>query len=80
MSADRPLSPDEIAAIERGIDKMGWPEITAFQESLSQDVYEDAGGLMLRKIKRLFGIRHDPVLTYREAARAMLNEATGPKP
>jgi hypothetical protein len=66
----RPM--DEMAIVERVIDRMGWDEIHAFQEHLGQDVREDAGGLMLRKIKRLFGIRRDTVQTYQDAARAML--------
>jgi hypothetical protein len=71
------LDENEEEALERAIDRMGWPEINAFQERLSLDVYEDAGGFMLRKIKRLFGIRRDPVLTYQDAARAMLAQRGG---
>lgn len=69
------LNENESDALERAINRMGWPEIHAFQERLQQDVYEDAGGLMIRKIKRLFGINRDPVLTYQEAARAMTAQA-----
>ena len=69
------LDENEADALERAIDRMGWDEIRAFQERLSQDVYEDAGGFMLRKIKRLFGIRRDPVLTYKDAARALVAQA-----
>lgn len=64
--------------LEQAIDRMGWPEIHAFNERLSQDVYEDAGGFMLRKIKRLFGIRRDPILTYQDAARALVAKAVQP--
>jgi hypothetical protein len=69
------LDENEDDALERAIDRMGWAEINAFNERAYQDVYEDAGGFLLRKIKRLFGIRRDPVLTYQDAARAMVEEA-----
>lgn len=65
----------EMAAVERAIDRMGWAEIHAFQAELrrGQDIYEDAGGFMLRAIKALFGVkRADPITTYQDAARAML--------
>jgi hypothetical protein len=68
---------EELAAIERAIDRMGWPEIHAFQEELrkGQDIYEDAGGYFIRAIKALFGVRPgDPVTAYQDAARAMLAE------
>lgn len=69
------ITDEEAEIVERVIDRMGWPEIHAFQERMSQDVYEDAGGFMLRRIKRLFGIRRDPILTHQEACRAMLAQA-----
>lgn len=65
----------ETDALERAIDRMGWPEIHAFREHLAQDVLEDAGGFMIRKIKRLFGIKRDTVLSYQNAARAMIETA-----
>jgi hypothetical protein len=77
------LDENEAEALERAIDRMGWPEIHAFNERLSQDVYEDAGGFIIRKIKRLFGIRRDTVLSYQDAARAMVaaaNATTNPTP
>ena len=66
------------AALEEAIDRMGWPEIHAFQDELrkGQDVREDAGGFMLRAIKALFGIKPtDPVTTYQQAARALVDAA-----
>jgi len=72
------LSGWEDAAVDRAIDRMGWPEIHAFNYALrsGQDVREDAGGYMLRAIKALFGSKPaDPVLTYRAAARAMVELA-----
>lgn len=75
MGRDEPSPEDDLAAAERAIDRMGWDEIHAFQDRLGQSPYEDAGGFMLRKIKRLFGICPDPLPTYQEAARAMLAEA-----
>lgn len=63
-------------ACERAIDRMGWPEINAFKDELhgGQSVYEDAGGFMLRAIRRLFGLpsHRDEVVTYRQAARALI--------
>lgn len=63
------------AVIEARIDTLGWPEIHAFnaERRKGQDIYEDAGGFMLRAIKALFRIKpRDPVLTYRDAARAFV--------
>jgi len=63
-------------ALEEAIDRMGWPEIHAFEDELrkGQGVREDAGGFMLRAIKALFGLKPDTVETYRDAMRAMLKE------
>lgn len=64
----------ESAIIETAIDRMGWDEINAFYEETrrGQSIYEDAGGYMLRCIKRLFGLPpQDDVVTYQKAARAM---------
>lgn len=69
---------DEEGILRRAIDRMGWPEIHAFHAELrrGQDIHEDAGGFMLRAIKRLFGIKSEiPVTTYQEAARAMFKDA-----
>jgi hypothetical protein len=78
------LSPDEErVALERALDRMGWPEIDAFRDELrkGQDVYEDAGGYFMRAIKALFGIKpRDPMLTYQEAARALIEEASRVSP
>jgi len=74
VKARAELKASEQEVIERVINRMGWPEIHAFHERIGQDVYEDAGGFMIRKIKRLFGIKRDAVQTYQEAARATLAE------
>jgi hypothetical protein len=69
---------EELAALERAIDRMGWREIDAFHAELrkGQDVYEDAGGYFMRAIRALFGIAPpDPVLTYQNAARALVRKA-----
>jgi hypothetical protein len=77
--ATPPAPNDDLrAALEEAIDRMGWPEIHAFQDELrkGQDVREDAGGFMLRAIKALFGIKPtDPVTTYQQAARALVDAA-----
>lgn len=60
------------------VDRMGWPEIHAFNAELhkGQGVYEDAGGYMMRCIKCLFGIRpREEVYTYKQAMKAMIDEA-----
>jgi hypothetical protein len=66
--------------LEAAIDRMGWPEIHAFQDELKrgQDIREDAGGFMMRAIRRLFGLPspYSEVVTYQKAARAMLSAAT----
>ena len=69
----------EAEVLERAIERMGWPEIRAFEEELDrgQDVCEDAGGFMLRAVRRLFGLPSPQasVLTYQQAARAMVRRA-----
>ena len=62
-------------------DHLGWPDINRFHDELhkGQCVYEDAGGYMLRAIMALFGKKADPVLSYRDAARALL-QGTEPTP
>lgn len=71
------LSEEE--ALEAAVDRMGWPEIHAFQDELrkEQDYREDAGGFMMRAIRRLLGIPSpaDEVTTYQAAARAMVAKA-----
>jgi len=65
----------EEAALRAALDRIGWPEIRAFQAELArgQDIYEDAGGFMLRAIKALFGVkRADLVVTHRQAAEALV--------
>lgn len=59
-------------------DDLGWPDINRFHAELhkGQDVREDAGGYMIRAIMALFGKRADPVMSYREAAKALLEEAS----
>lgn len=69
----------ERAALERAIDRMGWPEIRAFHAELDrgQDVHEDAGGFMMRAVRALFGLPSPKVAveTYQAAARAMIRRA-----
>lgn len=83
---DMVLMPKEAEAREReileaAIDRMGWPEIRAFKEELrrGQDVFEDAGGFMMRAIRRIFGLPspYSEVVTYQQAARAMVAAAQG---
>lgn len=62
--------------LEATVERMGWPEIRAFNEELrkGQSIFEDAGGYMLRAIRRLFGLSEqtEEVVTYQRAARAAL--------
>lgn len=65
-------------AAEQAVDRMGWPEIHAYnkERAKGQSVHEDAGGYVMRCIGRLFGVKpRDEVVTYREAARAMVEKA-----
>lgn len=61
---------------------LGWPDIRRFQEVLrgGQDVREDGGGFFVRAIMALFGAKPDPVLTYQEAARALLEGVNSEEP
>lgn len=68
----------EQSTLERALDRMGWPEIHAFEAELrkGQDIREDAGGFMMRAIKALFGVQpRDPVQSYRTAAAALIAQA-----
>lgn len=75
---------DEREALEFAIDRMGWPEIHAFQDELrkGQDYREDAGGFMMRVIRRLFGLPSpvNEITTYQQAARAMVEKALSSSP
>ena len=55
---------------------IGWPEIHAFQDQLrlGQGIREDGGGFFVRCIMALFGRKPDPVETYRQATRRLLDE------
>ena len=55
-------------------DDIGWPDIHRFRSVLGagQDHREDAGGFFVRAIMALFGKRPDHVVTYRQAATALL--------
>ncbi|MCD6069605.1 MAG: hypothetical protein K0S42_121 [Microvirga sp.] len=62
------------------LDSIGWQEIDAYHLALrkGQDVYEDGGGFFARTIGALLGRpAPDPVLPYREAARALLAAREG---
>jgi hypothetical protein len=69
----------ERAMLEAAIDRMGWPEIHAFNAEMrkGQSVYEDAGGYIMRGLRRLFGMpeKRDEIVTYQQAARAMIDAA-----
>lgn len=73
------MTKEERAILEAAVDRMGWPEIRAFERELrrGQDIYEDAGGFLMRAFRRLFGLPSsvDKVMTYQQAARAMIDEA-----
>ncbi len=59
-------------------DDLGWPDIRRFQTALheGQGVREDGGGFFVRCILSMFGVERDPVETYREAARRLLEGRT----
>lgn len=54
---------------------IGWPEIRRFQAELDkgQSIDEDAGGYWIRAIMAMFGKRPDPVVTYQQAIRRLLD-------
>lgn len=66
-------------AAEQAVDRMGWPEIHAFraERAKGQSVFEDAGGYVMRCMRRLFGLPSPDteVVSYQNAARAMVAEA-----
>lgn len=66
------------------VDRMGWPEIHAFQDEMrkGQSIYEDAGGYFMRGLRRLFGLPSPDyeVVSYRRAARAMLETSRAGEP
>jgi hypothetical protein len=57
-------------------DLLGWDDIHRFNAELhkGQSVYEDAGGYFIRAIMALFGKKPDPVVSYRNAARSLLEQ------
>ena len=58
-------------------DHLGWPDIHRFHDELNrgQGIREDGGGFFVRAIMALLGKKPDPVETYQEAARRLLQEA-----
>ncbi|MGM4906303.1 hypothetical protein AB8B21_05500 [Tardiphaga sp. 866_E4_N2_1] len=70
----------EAEVLEAAINRMGWPEIHAFNDERrrGQDIYEDAGGFWMRAIRRLFGLPspYSEIETYQQAARRMVAEAS----
>lgn len=59
------------------VDEIGWDEIRAFREELhkGQSIYEDAGGYFIRAIRALLGKKSSPIMNYRSALQAMLEQA-----
>ena len=53
------VSDAELSAMERAIERMGWPEIHGFEAELfrGQDIHEDAGGYLMRAIPRCSACR-----------------------
>jgi hypothetical protein len=70
---------DAEIALEAACDAITWTQIHAYHKELrrGQDIYEDAGGFFRRAIRALLGKSSpDPVVSYREAARALIREAS----
>lgn len=69
----------EQEALEGAIERMGWPEIHAFQDEMrkGQSIFEDAGSYMMRCIRRLFGLPQidEEIITYQRAAKVMADKA-----
>jgi hypothetical protein len=55
-------------------DLLQWDDIHRFNAELrkGQDYREDAGGFFIRALSALFGAKPDPVVSYRDAAKALL--------
>ena len=55
---------------------LGWPDIRRFDAEIAkgQGIHEDGGGYFIRAIKALFGIKVDPVESYQQAAKRLLEE------
>lgn len=77
-AADR-LETAERDALETAVGRMGWPEIHAYHAEMrkGQGIYEDAGGYIMRGLRRLFGLAQEDeeIITYRRAAKAMVKTA-----
>ena len=75
-------SNEERRVLERAIDRMGWDEINAYDTEMrkGQGICEDAGGYVLRGLRRLFGLpgKDEEIVTYQQAARAMLKDTGYP--
>lgn len=67
---------DARVALEAAVAHMGWPEIRAFmaERGKGQSVFEDAGGYLMRCIRRLFGLPEldEEVISYQRAVSAMI--------
>jgi len=67
--------------LDAAVEEMGWPEIEAYYAEFRKgQVYDDAGGYILRCIGRLFGARtrHDELENHRRSARGLI--AVGKEP
>lgn len=72
------LEQTERKVLYDALDRIGWDEINAYLDNLreGQAINEDAGGFLIRCIKGLFGISpRDPIVTYKNAAKALVEEA-----
>lgn len=65
--------------LECVVDRLGWPEINAFNTELrkGQSVYEDGGGYFIRAMRRLFGLpkKDEEVINYQQALKSALARA-----
>lgn len=62
--------------IDTTIDEMGWPEIGEYNKEFRRgQMYDDAGGFIMRAIGRLFGARHkyDELTNYKKSMKTMIN-------
>ena len=68
----------EQEVLERAIERMGWKQIHAYEAEMrkGQDIYEDAGGFIIRGLACLFGVKPNKptIQTYQDAARAMITD------
>ncbi len=71
------LSEEKVQEVlDCAINNMTWDNIGAYNKEIKRgQIYEDAGGYLLRCIGRLFGAKYYSLKYYQNAVRKMIKEA-----